>query len=660
MKYQNYPHDPTSHLLTIAQVKKAIDHAQQEVEVEFIGQVIGFDSLRYAHVSDETGTIYVRAHHSSLVKNQTVRIKGWGFVYLGSDNYPEYTRQIKAEGLVVEFLEDEVKPKAVKELNSSDLMVNYATDYQHADFHGNVIKVTGIVQTGKSKFDFYLVNDEDERFINIHHYSSNFQNQTLNKNKNLFLELNHKRITITGIIYRFFIKEQIWTIQCIGLPNELEVIKENGEISGYVNLFTINDTHGVFFTEGEYPGLEKVQTVIRELESENGGYIKIANGDIFQGSYVSNINFGRPLIDCLNKMRFDCMTIGNHEFDWGIDLIKSYCTSDKQAEFPFLAANIVSTLTGEKLDWTKDYVIVQNNGYKVGIIGTIGFGLESSIASSMVMGYSFLDPVEIVSELALTLRMKHACDLVIVAIHGYSPTANASFASLSDLNRIDAIICAHSHQQIADYELRADGYLVPIIQCNAKNVTVGELRIALNSEKMPLEAKIRHYHPILYGEDDSIVEVISSYNEDIESGNTEISYTVEHLDRQRLGMEMIKAIKFKFQTDYAIINTGGVRAEVAVGIIAIKHIYDVFPFDNKVVLTNMTGHDLIKLYHNNGSHLFFNDEFDIEAINITETYSIATIDYVFTNPNYIEDFENCVMEETSFLMRDVLIEYLKN
>ena len=101
-----------------------------------------------------------------------------------------------------------------------------------------------------------------------------------------------------------------------------------------------------------------------------------------------------PLVDAMNYLDFDAFVIGNHEFDWGIEKIAQYKDGDPsngEAEFSFLAANIVYKETGEKLPWTDDYVIVENNGYKVRIIGVIG-KLESSIASEMVADYDFLHP----------------------------------------------------------------------------------------------------------------------------------------------------------------------------------------------------------------------------------------------------------------------------
>lgn len=129
---------------------------------------------------------------------------------------------------------------------------------------------------------------------------------------------------------------------------------ENSDISNKINLadlanvkssyeskfLMINDTHGAF-VDNQYPGVERLASLIKQLGDE---YIKIANGDILQGSYISNILCGYPMIDALNNMNFNAYVIGNHEFDWGLDKIAEYKDgnlTNGEANFPFLGANII-------------------------------------------------------------------------------------------------------------------------------------------------------------------------------------------------------------------------------------------------------------------------------------------------------------------------------
>ncbi|MFA5220220.1 MAG: InlB B-repeat-containing protein [Bacilli bacterium] len=642
----------------ISEVKTLIDESPAGVDVTFAGTVIGFDSSNYAHVADATGAIYVRAANPNLYLGAKVKISGTGFVYQGSDSFPEYTRQIKYDNIVVENYDGDLSiPISAKKIDLS--VLSDTSDYKNNLYLGNLVTVTGYVQVGADKYSFYLLDEQSNEILSIHHYSRNFNNQITDSSTNKFLSLDGEKVTITGVIYRYYTSEDIYTIQCIGLDDDLIVIDTHID-SSYLNIFSINDTHGAFNTDDRNIGLDKVASVISDLESQNGDYIKIANGDIFQGSYVSNINKGLPLIDALNKLNFDAFVIGNHEFDWGIEEIAKYKDGNLEngeANFPFLAANIVRKNNGQKLSWTEDYTIIERNGQKTAIIGAIGYGLESSILTEMVEDYQFLDPVPIVEALASQLRSEENVDFVIVALHDYTESINRRISNLTGNSYVDAVLCAHTHQQISEFEMREDEYNMPIAQGRAKNGTVIDLRIELRNSNV-YKAVINQIAPDSYPSSQEFLAVINKYQDDINEGDRVLTYTTEYLSRYRLGNEMIKAMLDEFNVDVAIINTGGVRTELSTGNIRVKDVFEVFPFDNAIVLTTLSGSTLRSLLDDQGSYLYFNNDI-IYNINDYDTYNIVTIDYVYTN-NYYSSYFNATHTLPNRLMRDVFIDYLES
>lgn len=428
-----------------------------------------------------------------------------------------------------------------------------------------------------------------------------------------------------------------------------------------VNIFAFNDTHGAFNTDSNYTGIDKVDGVIASLEGANGEYIKVANGDIFQGSYVSNKHHGLPLIEALNEMEIDAFVIGNHEFDWGIEEIALYKDGNEangEADFDFLAANIVYKETNKNLSWTKDYVVVENNGYKVGIIGVIGEGLESSIASDKVAAYRFLNPVPLVEELSEELRQEKKVDAVVVSIHGYDEYTNEKLAELDGNSRVDAIICGHTHQKIETYEMRSDGYKVPIIQSDDKNDTVGEVILTMENKKA-VTGSIKHYDPSKYTATTRMKNIIDKYAATINEGETVVGYTPESLSRNRIGSEITLAMTEQYGCDVAVVNTGGVRNEISTGNIKVKNVFDVFPFDNIIIVTTIKGDKLKAMYEEQGSYLYFND-FNFYNIDEFKTYSLVTIDYVFTSNYYTKYFSNSTPEYKDVYIRDVFITYLQD
>ena len=111
-----------------------------------------------------------------------------------------------------------------------------------------------------------------------------------------------------------------------------------------LEIFQLNDTHGAYYTQDDITGIAHVKTCIDQNIEDPYSVVKIANGDMLQGTAFSNMLLGEPGIAALNEMHFDAFTIGNHEFDWALDNLKVYKDGDLsngELNCPFLGANII-------------------------------------------------------------------------------------------------------------------------------------------------------------------------------------------------------------------------------------------------------------------------------------------------------------------------------
>ena len=425
-----------------------------------------------------------------------------------------------------------------------------------------------------------------------------------------------------------------------------------------VNIFTMNDIHGHLITDsdgGVSAGLDKVSTLLRSLEA-NDEYIKISNGDMFQGTLFSNTLYGLPGIEWMNYENFDCFVIGNHEFDWGIDKIAAYKDGNLEngelnEDCEILGCNIYLKSTNAMPEWLEAYSIEECNGYKVGVIGCIGEGLTNSISASMVVDYKFVDPVPLVKEYAKKLRCEDACDVVIVSIHEYDQSTNSRFAALSGDSRIDAIICGHSHTENSEYMARSDGYSVPIIQCRGYNSNVGSINIQMKDGKPVSKGTIKHYTSSGYASNKEAYDLLYKYYEEIQrAGERVIGYSNNNLSREVLGMMGCAAIQEYTNADFGICNTGGIRSAIYAGTITYSDVFNVIPFDNTVFVIKIKGSDLNRAIN---SSLYVN----IDEIDTSRIYTVAIISYVYENYN---GFRSNAIEEadTSVLFRDIVADYI--
>jgi len=420
----------------------------------------------------------------------------------------------------------------------------------------------------------------------------------------------------------------------------------------YVNLVSANDTHGRLVTGDGDNGFDVLSSKFNDLENKYGDFIKIANGDIFQGKFESNVLYGRPIVDCMNAMEFDAMVIGNHEFDWGLDKIAAYNDGDEsngEANFPFLACNIVDKATNKLLDWVEPYTIVENNGSKVGLIGAIGTNLTSSINANMVKDYKFLDAPTEIKKYAEELRTVHSVDYVVLAIHDHNENTLNELGSFRGNSKLNGIFTAHTHQR----KNQVVGG-VPVLQGGGNNQYVSVMRLKDSNYTKSIES-ISNYQP-----DSKIKAIIDEYVKgEIETkGNEVIGYNSSYKSTGDMAVILAETMKNKFNADVGITNYA--RTALDAGDILMKEMYEVFPFDNMIIKATISG-KMLKSFVNYAYSMYYNEDFSVSMLEDDKTYTIAVIDYVYDNERFTAFFDQNpeVRVEQNVYMRDLMIDYIR-
>ncbi len=430
-----------------------------------------------------------------------------------------------------------------------------------------------------------------------------------------------------------------------------------------INYLMFNDTHGAFVDEDGNVGIGKVASTLESLEKNYGNYITIANGDIFQGTYVSNMYYGLPMIEALNAINLDCFVLGNHEFDWGLEEIAKYKDGDLsngEADFPFLGANIFYKGLDTKPEWIEDYTIVESNNTKVGIIGIIGERQESSILAENVKDYEFVEATGIIKKLAKELRKEKNCDSVVLAVHDYDIDLNSQVAEYSGDSAIDAIFCGHTHRKEETYIIRSDNKKIVAVENYDKNESIVTVELKYGPFNKYEEARVEFIKPYRNQISSTIKPIIEKYQSTIDAGNRVIGSCDFYLSKESLGTHATVAMKERFNADVAIMNTGGIRATISAGNIKISDVFNVFPFNNEVIVVKISGSNIKDLYNMHGDYLYFDDVSAISSLNSNTIYTVAVIDYVYQGSRYHQIFGNTTPNKTRILMRDVMIERLEN
>ncbi|MEI8273162.1 MAG: metallophosphatase [Paludibacter sp.] len=248
-----------------------------------------------------------------------------------------------------------------------------------------------------------------------------------------------------------------------------------------------NDTHSqVEPTEksnlksADMGGYARRMGVINQIRQEEKNVLLVDAGDFSQGTPYFNFFNGRVEIDAMNRMKYDAGTLGNHEFDNGIDTLAVVL---KNLQFPEISSNYKlenSALKG----MIKPYIVLTKNGLRIGIMA-LNVNPKSLIFEKNYKGLEYLNPVDKANEISSFLKKKERCDVIICLSHLGADTTKMEvndFEIAHKTRYIDVIIGGHSHSMITNVtEKNRIGKPIVIAQMGKSGLYLG--RIDLELEK---------------------------------------------------------------------------------------------------------------------------------------------------------------------------------
>ena len=221
--------------------------------------------------------------------------------------------------------------------------------------------------------------------------------------------------------------------------------------------------------------------MIKEERAKNPDLLLIDSGDFSQGSPFYTMFKGDVEIGLMNLMGYDAVTIGNHEFDFGLE---NMARIFKMAKFPVVCANY--DFTGTCVEGlVKPYVIIKRNGLKIGLFG-LSPQLEGLVDLSKCKGVTYLDPIEVGNRVAAELKHDKKCDVVICVSHlGWlRPDEMGDQKVLASSKDIDLVLGGHSHSYFKElrYVNNANGKAVPVDQNGKNAMYVGKLTLSFDKK----------------------------------------------------------------------------------------------------------------------------------------------------------------------------------
>ena len=251
-----------------------------------------------------------------------------------------------------------------------------------------------------------------------------------------------------------------------------------------------NDTHSCIFPlaatladtaladRGGY--LRRVEAIKQE-RSIDPDLLLFDSGDFSQGSPYYSMYKGDVEIKLMNRMRYDAATIGNHEFDFGLD---NMARIFRMAQFPIVCANYDFTGTVAE-DAVKPYVVIKRKGLRIGVFG-LSPALDGLVDPKNCPGVKFLDPVETAKKMVTILRNEKKCDIVICLSHlGWLNDDTGDQNLISKTKGIDLVLGGHSHTYFEQlrYIDNTDGKAIPDDQNGKHAIYVGKMKLKFEKGK---------------------------------------------------------------------------------------------------------------------------------------------------------------------------------
>lgn len=393
-------------------------------------------------------------------------------------------------------------------------------------------------------------------------------------------------------------------------------------------LESINATDSTCSAEDEgkgvcFGGAARLLTAINQtrdaLKAQNKNVILLNAGDNFQGSLFYTTYKGAAEAEALNAMKFDAMTVGNHEFDDSDDVLATFL--DK-IQFPVVTANVVPSAAAKIGNRIKPSLVLTVGGQKIGIVGAVTN--DTAEIANPGPNITIADDVAKITEAVQGLKAQ-GVDKIIALTHVGYPRDLAIIAKIPD---VDVVVGGHTHTLLSNVAKGAEGpyptwsdnpggYKVPVVQAFQYSKYLGDIKIVFDDSGV---VKSAEGEPILMDKsitpDPAFLARVAELKKPIEDMKKKVvgaSDAVIDGDRRvcrakecSMGNLVADAILDRTKGQgitIAIQNGGGLRASIDAGEVTQGEVVSVLPFQNTLATFQLTGADVVKALENGVSQI---------------------------------------------------------
>ncbi|MCZ7892269.1 MULTISPECIES: 5'-nucleotidase C-terminal domain-containing protein [Agrobacterium] len=372
-----------------------------------------------------------------------------------------------------------------------------------------------------------------------------------------------------------------------------------------------------------FGGAARLLTAINQtrdaLKADGKNVLLLNAGDNFQGSLFYTTYKGTVEAEVLNAMKFDAMTVGNHEFDDSEDGLAGFL--DK-VQFPVVTANVVATAASKIGDRVKPSIVLEVGGQKIGIVGAVAN--DTAELATPGPNITIAEDVAKISEQVQKLK-QDGVDKIIALTHVGYPRDLEFIAKIPD---VDVVVGGHTHTLLSNTDQKAEGpyptlvdnpggYKVPVVQAGQYSKYLGDLKVVFDDSGVVKESK---GDPILidssFKPDEATLKRIDELKAPIETlkskvvgsseGPIEGDRKVCRVKECSMGNLVADATLARVKDQgvtIAFANSGGLRSSIDAGDVSMGEVLTVLPFQNTVATFQLKGEDIRAALENGVSQI---------------------------------------------------------
>jgi 2',3'-cyclic-nucleotide 2'-phosphodiesterase/3'-nucleotidase len=388
-----------------------------------------------------------------------------------------------------------------------------------------------------------------------------------------------------------------------------------------ITILGTTDLHGnidpidYYTNKPDNRGLAKIATLIKAIRKDQPNVLLIDSGDTIQGSPLESFH-GRknnqppdPMMLAMNALNYDAMTVGNHEYNFGLKVLEK---ARQEAKFPWLSANTYDSNNSQT--HYKPYLIREVAGVKIGILGLTTPGIPNWDNPPNYAGLEFHNPIPEARKWVNILRLQEKVDVVVVAMHmglgedlrtgevspGQVPHENEAITIAQQVPGIDVIFMGHTHREVSS--LYINGVLITQANYWGRHLARADLYLQKSAKGWSVYAKAARTIPVddRLQPDPEIVKIAEPYDRETQAwlgraiGESSKELTAKEARfRDAAILDLIQKVQLEAgKADVSMVASFNSEARIAQGPVTVRDIAGLYVYENTLAVLEVTGEQL--------------------------------------------------------------------